>query len=138
MNSEDDTKEKTYEPTVSKKHFTENFPLEYEQYNKLEFKRLTFRTKDRDNCVMIKSQIYLIRNILMYSDSIFIKLNKFREMKSFYNVGLPSTELGIFLVSNLEKKLSNRINLFNRKKMFFDSIINHIQTKKRRYRLFKR
>lgn len=72
------------------------------QYKKVQYHGQTFRLDNRDNtCITLQGSICIIRNILVVNGINYLAVQKFDIVESFYDVGLPSLEFGVYQCSNL-------------------------------------
>lgn len=90
-------------PCGSKKHSREKFSFECKQFDKLKTDSYTHRTECPDNVVFIDNQVHVITNIVQRDGSYFVSVFSFREKKPFYDVGISSDQVGVFLVSDLSE-----------------------------------
>ena len=86
---------------ASKRHYTENLPAGSTQFSKIKFNGLTLRTTKANNCVFINNEIHIIRNIIYDGASYLLKVSRFRRKQNFYDVGMSSMKLGVYVVSEL-------------------------------------
>ena len=98
----DEGNNETIEPRALNQHFKENLSENCSQFEVLKYKGFTFRIKEPNNCVYFNNQIYVIVNIIKNGDSYFVKVRRFKRRKNFYEVGLSSIDVGVYLVSSLE------------------------------------
>lgn len=90
-------------PYGSKGHTREKFSFECTQFDKLKTDTYTYRTECPNNVVFIDNQVHVIRNILQRDGLYFVRVRRFRRKKPFYDVGISSDQLGVFLVSDLSE-----------------------------------
>lgn len=73
----------------------------YKQYQKLVFENFFLSINEPDNCCRINSDIVIIKNILIGLDEMKLITQKFEVLGEFYESPCKSSELGIFLASDL-------------------------------------
>ena len=77
-----------------------------QQFHKLKVGAVTFATTLRDNCCILKnSQVCLIKNIVKVQDNIFLIVQKFRGIRSVYDVELSSDFVGVYHCSRLSQQV---------------------------------
>lgn len=86
-----------------------SLPFEYKVY--LQYKScirdgLKYSILDRDNCVRIGNEIELVRNLIQLgSDPVKILYEPFKTVEDFFQHPLPSSNIGVYRVSNVLKSL---------------------------------
>ncbi|CAH1170530.1 unnamed protein product [Phaedon cochleariae] len=81
-------------------------PLLNNQYEKqfklIKFENFSLGTTEPNNCCKInENDIVIIKNVLSHDNKVFIIGQKFLQIENFYTSPCESSDLGIFLVSNL-------------------------------------
>lgn len=77
---------------------------------------LLLSTKSPNNCIKVNNEICIISDIVLRNNEYFLDLCKYRNVGEFYNVGISSLDVGIYLCSNLQTE--------------FDIVIIHDVSKK--------
>ena len=74
----------------------------YSQFSDIQWRNLHFSIRDSDSCIRVDNEIGIIRNIIV-SESSDVKFlyECFRVVTDFFDFPLPSSDLGIFKVSDL-------------------------------------
>jgi len=75
------------------------------QYREVQLTDFVVKMYSPDNCVMYRSKIGLVANIVSDGHSVSIIVQKFASMKAFFRKPLKSSDIGIFKVSKLSKHM---------------------------------
>jgi hypothetical protein len=76
------------------------------QYRKITFNGILLTLNMRDNCcILYDMSICIVVNIVMIENLYYLVVKKFREVKNFYDVGIPSSALHIFKCSSLTNNI---------------------------------
>ena len=76
-----------------------------QQFDQLHMQNFLLSTKTPDNAILVDSDTYVIKNIIVLDNVPHCVCIKFRKQKSFFNYPFESSEIKIFLVSDLTEHL---------------------------------
>jgi len=79
--------------------------LHCKQYRQVQLTDFVVKVDSPDNCVMYRSKIGLVANIVSDGLSVSIIVQKFASMKAFFSKPLKSSDIGIYKVSKLSKHM---------------------------------
>jgi len=79
--------------------------LHCKQYRQVQLTDFVVKVDSPDNCVMYRSKIGLVANIVSDGHSVSIIVQKFASMKAFFSKPLKSSDIGIYKVSKLSKHM---------------------------------
>lgn len=99
--------------TLSLKHFITNEIIRGSQYRKVVIGNVCFRIgTDKDSCFKtLNGNVVLLKNLVYRHQTLFFVGCKFKKQEDFYTYPLPSSELGIICVSQLEdRKIAYPLN----------------------------
>ncbi|XP_066596597.1 uncharacterized protein [Prorops nasuta] len=75
-------------------------------FSKIEFKGFHLSTEERDNCCLLSdNSVCIIVDIHCSENSYFLLVKKFQEITDFYDIGIKSSELGIYKCCSLSDKI---------------------------------
>lgn len=93
---------------VYKKHM--NGPLLHSMSNCIQYKRivgfhLDLSQKKKDNCIILHNgKICIIDNIILFNNSYFVLVRYFQTIENFFDVGIKSSEIGVYKCSEFISK----------------------------------
>lgn len=96
--------------TAFQKHFNGPFPtylsIKFEQYKSIKVNNMLFSIALRNNCCILNDlSICIIVNILKKDKVVMFAVKKFKNISSFFNIGIPSSEIGFFKCSDLAHEI---------------------------------
>ena len=78
------------------------------QYRVVKSKKFSLSSKPRDRCVIMKNKtICMVYNIVVMDNKIKLIVKKFDKVTPFYDVAIPSSLVGYYKCSTLEKELTS-------------------------------
>lgn len=80
--------------------------IKFEQYKSIKVKNMLFSITQRNNCCILNDlSICIIINILKKDEVVMFAVKKFKNIGSFLNIGIPSSEIGFFKCSDLANEI---------------------------------
>lgn len=97
---------------LSLKHYIADEIIRGPQYRKVSIGNVIFRIGIKDPCFKISNgDVVLLKNLVHKHRTLFFIGCKFRKQEDFYTYPLPSSELGIICISQLQQeKIAYRLN----------------------------
>jgi len=90
---------------LSLKHFIANEIIRGSQYRKVVIGNICFRIGTKDSCFKTSNgNVVLLKNLVYRHRTLFFIGYKFQKQEDSYTYPLPSSELGIICVSQLEER----------------------------------
>ena len=79
--------------------------LHCKQYRQLQLRDFVVKVSSPDNCIMYRTKIGLVVNIVSDGNTVSMLVQKFGRMKSFFRKPLNSSDIGIYKVDRLSKHM---------------------------------
>ena len=64
--------------------------------------------REAENCVKIGNSVALVMNIVLSDDSTYVVYREYEQQEPFFDHHITSTDLGIFVVSNLSNDVKTK------------------------------
>jgi len=78
------------------------------QYEKLSFNGWILKATMKDGVlILVNGEVVVLKNIITYKAETLILYQKFCRKRSFYDYPLPSSEINVYVVSNLTTELAS-------------------------------
>ena len=75
------------------------------QFKEVEIDDFVINSSEKDRCIKINSKILLVQNIIVFEGQEYIVCKEYRQIASFFDYPIDSTNLGICFVSDLSSHL---------------------------------
>lgn len=75
-------------------------------FDNIKTSEFSLSTKSPNNCVKVNNDVFIIGDIILQNDVYSLQLYKYGRIEEFYNVGISSIDVGIFLCSNLQTEFT--------------------------------
>lgn len=99
--------------SVCKEHKAGPVPAEFgeavTQFGVVYFGDTVLKLTDGDNCVRIGNKVAIVVNILLHCGRVHLVYRHYSKVESFFHYPLNSSELGIFVVSELSAELNTTV-----------------------------
>lgn len=91
-------------------------------FNDIKTSEFMLSTKSPNNCVIVNDDVCIIGDIILQNDAYWLLLCKYNNKNEFYNVGISSIDVGIYLCSNLQAEY-NTVSIHDVTKKCFRALL---------------